>query len=81
MDAYIPTARCVGCGQECDASNGTAFWVDTALGIAVLRSHRGPCEALAVARYQEQPVKRITLGPTREEQRDQAKRRSSSRAK
>lgn len=56
---------CAGCGQPCWAANGVAFWVRTALGNTVLRSHTGECEALAVVRHPEQPVKRIPRPPDR----------------
>lgn len=66
--------ECAACGEMANAATGVAFWVSTALGNCVLRTHRGPCEALAVTQHLEQPAKRIREPVGAEERADRAKK-------
>jgi hypothetical protein len=60
-------------GPEVTAADGVAFWVSTGLGITVLRTHRGPCEAQALLVHREQPVVRIPRPLSRDEKKAAAK--------
>lgn len=67
-EEFETVAPCVACGSNLTKENGKAFWVQTGLGIAVLRTCKGiVCEARAIQEHREQPVRRIPRPVTKEE--------------
>jgi hypothetical protein len=65
---YEAVAPCLACGTRLTKENGKAFWVQTGLGITVLRVCKGSdCEARAIEEHREQPVHRIPRPVTKEE--------------
>lgn len=56
------TEACPGCDRPLDGADAVSAWLDTALGMACVRTHEG-CQGAAAQRHPEQPARWRRSGP------------------